>query len=292
MMKHRMAFGAAAILAAVSAPALAAGNLVTNGGFETNFGFGQFNQTLPGASGGQNASHPGTTANDWTVTGTFNTSTYGFIFQNGHSFTNTDSTIGPTSQYQNSAGFSNLPLWAGTHSVPNGSGDGTSFYGVDSTFQPSALTQEIGGLTVGDTYTISFKYAAAQQLNFDGNSTDQWVVMLGGQTIATTTKIDLLSHQFSGWFTETATFTYDGVGSNPGLLSFVNNGQGGCNADFMGCLAPDPTGSGAPPFSLLDGVSLTGSAPEPSTWAMMFIGFGGLAYAGLRNRRREAVLAA
>ena len=146
---------------------------------------------------------------------------------------------------------------------------------------------------MGDTYTISFKYAAAQQLNFDGNSTDQWVVMLGGQTIATTNKkIDLLSHQFSGWLTETATFTYNGIGSNPGLLSFVNNGQGGCNADFMGCLAPDPTSSGAPPFSLLDGVSLTGSVPEPSTWAMMFIGFGGLAYAGLRNRRRAAVLAA
>ena len=236
-MKHRMAFGAAAILAAVSAPALA-GNLVTNGGFETNFGFGQFNQTLPGASGGQNASHPGTTANDWTVTGTFNSSTYGFIFQNGHSFTNTDSSIGPTSQYQNSAGLSNLPLWAGTHSVPNGSGDGTSFYGVDSTFQPSALTQEISGLTVGDTYTISFKYAAAQQLNFDGNSTDQWVVMLGGQTIATTTKIDLLSHQFSGWLTETATFTYNGIGSNPELFVIRQQRAGRLQCRLHGLSGP------------------------------------------------------
>ena len=185
-----------------------------------------------------------------------------------------------------------MPLWAGTQSVPNNSGEGTSFYGVDSTFQPSKLTQQISGLTVGDTYTISFEYAAAQQLGFDGNSTDQWVVTLGGQTIATTTKIDLLSHQFSGWLTETATFTYDGIGANPGLLSFVNNGQGGCNADFTSCLPNDPTNSGAPPFSLLDGVSLTNSVPEPSTWAMMFIGFGGLAYAGLRNRRRAAILAA
>ena len=46
----------------------------------------------------------------------------------------------------------------------------------------------------------------------------------------------------------------------------------------------DPAASGGPPFSLLDGVSLTGSAPEPSTWAMMLLGFTGLAYAGFRNR--------
>jgi hypothetical protein len=68
--------------------------------------------------------------------------------------------------------------------------------------------------------------------------------------------------------------------------------MGGCNADFKNCAPVDPTASGAPPFSLLDGVSLTGSVPEPSTWAMMFIGFAGLAYAGLRNRRRAAILAA
>jgi hypothetical protein len=65
MVKHRMAFGAAAIAAVVSMPAFA-GNLVTNGGFENNFGAGQLNQTLPGSAGGQNASHPGTTAGGWT----------------------------------------------------------------------------------------------------------------------------------------------------------------------------------------------------------------------------------
>src|ERR1700734_3244191 len=60
IVNHRMAFGAAAIAAVVSMPAFA-GNLVTNGSFETNFGAGQFNQTLPSSSGGQNANHPGTT---------------------------------------------------------------------------------------------------------------------------------------------------------------------------------------------------------------------------------------
>jgi PEP-CTERM motif len=288
MVKYRISLLSTAIAAVVSMPALA-GELVTNGSFEDNFGAGQFNQALPGASGGQNASHPGTTADGWTVIGTTGTNGYAFIFTNGHSFTNTNSTVGPTSQYANPGGSPTLPLWAGTHSVDNDSGEGTSFYGVDSTFHPSELTQNIGGLTVGDTYTLTFDYAAAQQFGYDGNSTDQWVVMLGGQTIATTTKIDLPSHEFSGWLSEKVTFTYEGIGSDPSLLSFVNYGQGGCDGTFMHCLPNDPSASGAPPFSLLDSVSLSSSAPEPSTWAMMLLGFAGLGYAGLRNRRRSAI---
>jgi hypothetical protein len=70
--------------------------------------------------------------------------------------------------------------------------------------------------------------------------------VLEDQTIATTMKIDLLSHQVSGWPSEKVTFIDEGLGSNPGLLSFVNNGQGGCSADFMSCLTNDPTASGAP----------------------------------------------
>jgi hypothetical protein len=53
----------AAIAAIFSMPALA-DELVTNGGFEDNFGEGQFNKNLPGTSGGQNAGAPGTTASD------------------------------------------------------------------------------------------------------------------------------------------------------------------------------------------------------------------------------------
>jgi hypothetical protein len=65
--------------------------------------------------------------------------------------------------------------------------------------------------------------------------------------------------------------------------------MGGCNSDFKNCAPVDPAASGGPPFSLLDGVSLSSTVPEPSTWAMMFVGFAGLAYAGLRNRRRSAI---
>jgi hypothetical protein len=283
---QRVALGAAALAAVLAVPAFA-GDLVTNGSFEDNFGAGQFNQTLPGSAGGQNASAPGTTASGWTVTG-INASYpagYAFIFSNTNSFTTTDASVGPASQYGNPGGPATLPLWGGS---ADASPEGNAFYGVDSTYHPSSLGQTIGGLTVGDQYTLSFEYAAAQQYLYNGNTTDTWVVTLGGQTIVTTPTIDLPSNGFSGWMTETVTFTYDGVGPDPNLLSFVDYGMGGCNSNFMGCAINDPGASGAPPFSLLDSVSLT-AAPEPSTWAMMLIGFAGLSYAGLRSRRRPAI---
>src|SRR6202042_3073490 len=100
------------IAAVVSMPALA-GNLVTNGGFEDNFGAGQFNQTLPGSAGGQSSGAPGTTADGWTVTGTNSSypEGYAFIFGNANSFTTTNAAVGPTSQYGNPGGPATLPLW-------------------------------------------------------------------------------------------------------------------------------------------------------------------------------------
>jgi hypothetical protein len=283
---HKLAWGAAGIAAVLSLPAFA-GNLVTNGSFEDNFGAGQFNQTLPGTAGGQNGSAPGTTASGWTVTGTNSSypEGYAFIFGNANSFTTTNAGVGPTSQYGNPGGPATLPLWG---SSADGSPAGNYFYGVDSTFQPSALSQAISGLTVGDEYTLTFDYAAAQQYLYSGYTTDQWVVTLGSQTIAMTPTIDLTSNGFSGWLTESVTFTYEGDGPNPNLLTFVDNGMGGCNSSFLDCAINNPGASGSPPFSLLDGVSLT-AVPEPSTWAMMLLGFAGLGYAGMRNRRRPAI---
>lgn len=149
MVNHRVALGAAAIAAVLSMPALA-DELVTNGGFEGNFGAGQFNQNLPGSSGGQNAGAPGTTASGWTVVGTNSSfpDGYAFIFNNSNSFTTTNSSVGPASGSANPGGSNTLPLWGASG---DGSPEGSYFYGVDSTYHPSALTQEISGLTVGRT---------------------------------------------------------------------------------------------------------------------------------------------
>jgi hypothetical protein len=77
---------------------------------------------------------------------------------------------------------------------------------------------------------------------------------------------------FSGWLPVNLTFT---ANSTSELLSFLAVGT--------------PSGN-LPPFALLDGVSLT-AVPEPSTWAMMLLGFGGLGYAAYRRRRTAAAIA-
>jgi hypothetical protein len=87
--------------------------------------------------------------------------------------------VGPASESANPSGSDTLPLWGNSRDA---SPEGNYFYGVDSTYHPSALTQEIGDLIDGRTYTLTFDYAAAQQIDHDGNIIDDWVVTLGSQT--------------------------------------------------------------------------------------------------------------
>ena len=60
------------------------------------------------------------------------------------------------------------------------------------------------------------------------------------------------------------------------------------SAEVLGGASLAPGTSNGPPFSLLDNVSLT-AVPEPSTWAMLLLGFAGLGYAGYRGRARAPV---
>jgi hypothetical protein len=65
--------------------------------------------------------------------------------------------------------------------------------------------------------------------------------------------------------------------------------------DGLGALAPDWSRIGTDithqgPFNAA--FSLSGTVvPEPSTWALMLIGFGGLGYVGYRTSRRTATAA-
>jgi hypothetical protein len=251
MVRSRMALGAAAISALVSGPAFA--NLITNGSFETNGGIGQL---------GDN-----TNATGWTVLPDGRnpgSATYGFIFGNSTAFTS-----GSPGSDGSVALFGSSPA----DNTPQGS----FFYGEDTTFQTTLLEQHVMGLTVGREYALTFEWAAAQQTGFTGATTDQWVAKLGSQTESTAI-VTNPSHGFTGWMNATLDFT---ATSTSELLTL--DGVGTCLAGNCG-----ETESGAPPFALIDSVSLN-SVPEPSTWAMMLLGFAGLGYAGLRNRRRPAI---
>jgi PEP-CTERM motif len=223
----------------ISVPAVAS-NLVVNGSFEVNGGGGQINFN--------------TSATGWTVPGTANSS-YTFIYGPGTA----DTTTGVQGVYGNNA------LWGPGNGSANGfpstSPDGGYFIAQDSDFQNSPIQQTISGLTVGNSYTVGFWWAAAQQYTFNGPNQSQWQVSLGSQTQSTAFD-SISSHGFSGWMYQT--FTYTATSSSE-VLSFFANGS-----------------PAVPPFALLDGVTLNASTPEPGTLALL--GSGLLGAVGFARR--------
>jgi hypothetical protein len=248
-------FSKSAVIAAIVGLALAlagasakATNLVNNGSFEQlTGGIGQIG-------------YNGTTLTSW---GNGHDSGgnlgYNFVYSSGSADTtgaNGDS--------------GNVKLWGpgdgSSNGLPATSPDGGNYIAADGAYQTAPISQTIGGLTVNAKYAVSFYYAGAQQSGFTGTTTEAWDVSLGTQTIDTTTLNDA-NHGFTGWQYTTLTFT---ATSTSEVLSFLAAGT------------PD----GEPPFTLLDGVSMTQvvATPEPASAAMLLTG---LIAIGVIARRRQ-----
>jgi hypothetical protein len=135
---------------------------------------------------------------------------------------------------------------------------------LDGDFQTSPLTQTISGLIPGHAYSVSFDYGYAQQSGFSGDTNQNLTACLGASCETTPTRTNP-SHGFTGWFTA----------DTSDVLSFLASGS-----------LP------VPPFALLDGVSVTGGVPEPSTWAMIGLGFAGLGFAAYRRKKNSSAVAA
>ena len=249
---------AAALL--MLAPTAHATSLVTNGSFEANAG----SSCSLGTSG---------CATDWGSSG------YNFLFINANSAQTTP--------------IDTVALWGPLSGSANGFGpspDGGAFIGLDGDFASGPVTQTISGLTAGDTYAVSFYWAAAQQSGFNGPTVQAMNVCLGstGETYfntgsqplsggnnnpsnincsgsgASTANFDLASHAFSGWEYETVDLT---ANSSSEVLSFLAYGN-----------------LQVPPFALLDGVSMVQATPEPSTLPLLLTGLmGGLG--ALRSKK-------
>ncbi len=154
---------------------------------------------------------------------------------------------------------------------PATSPDGGNFVLADGDPNYSdGISQTISGLTVGATYNVNFYQAAGQQQGFSGGTTERWQVSFGA------------SSQLSSLFT----LPQGGVGPwQAQSLSFV-----AASASQVLTFLAVGTPGGAPPISLLDGVSLTAAVPEPASWALMLGGFG-IVGAALRRRATTTVAA-
>ena len=149
-------------------------------------------------------------------------------------------------------------LWGtndgGLNAIPASSPNGGNYVALDadSTYSGTGISQKLGGLVVGQKYAVTFYWAAAQQLGFDGATTESIQVGFGTNTPQSTATYNLASHAFSGWMSQTFVFT---AKTTTDTLSFL--AVGGPN--------------GLPPFSLLDGVTVT-AVPEPAAFALVGLG--------------------
>jgi len=150
---------------------------------------------------------------------------------------------------------------------PGPSPDGGNYVAIDGDQNFSVpFTQTVTGLTPGERYSISFYQAAAQQMGFDGATTERWSVSLGASPVQLTTLMTNANHGAVGWMRQTLSFT---AANATELLKFVAVG----------------TPNGLPPFVLLDGVSIAVAVPEPASFAL--IGLGLLALPALRRLRKK-----
>jgi hypothetical protein len=235
----------AVALSTLAVPAQAIPNFVLNGDFELvingSGGMGEFDNLTY------------STVVDWSSSG------YNFIYAPG-----TADTTGGTGT------FGNVKLWGPGTGSANGltasSPTGGNYVAADGAFQVGAISQTINGLTAGQSYILSFYWAAAQQSGFNGATTEQWQVSLGPQT-QTTAVLPNVNHGFTGWMHQTFTFTASTASE---ALSFLAIG----------------TPAGVPPFALLDGVSLTAATPEPGSLTLMLAGLGLVGLGVLRSKGR------
>jgi len=187
----------------------------------------------------------------------------------------------------------------GTATLPGAGGNSYPVYGpfanpppggnfIQADGNPSfetSFNQVINGLTAGTDYTLSFWQAAGQQTGFQGATTEQWKVFFGTGSFTVHCNTNPCTVSTSGSMTEddTALMNTPSKGTSPWELvsmDFVAT----ASSETLSFLAWGDNGSttNLPPTVFLAGVNTPGT-PELSTWAMMGLGFLGLAFVGRRR---------
>jgi PEP-CTERM motif len=162
----------------------------------------------------------------------------------------------------------------GNGGIPNAhTGDGNQFVTMGGGFGPfgsSAWSQTLSGLVVGQAYVVNFKTAAegetpTQQLTVgmtSGSSTPS-------QTLTTLASPGIGPFFWANWGSDTYSFVANGTSAT--LQFSVTNQQYDVG---------------------LDSVSISSAVPEPSTWAMMILGFAGIGFMAYRRKSKLALMSA
>jgi|SRR5688572_12284010 len=126
------------------------------------------------------------------------------------------------------------------------------------------------GLTPGVSYTFSLDaYAPPLALQ---NSADAAFVGVVGNLPTGNSTVSLFAQSLQlGWNHLSTTFTPT-IEASYISLQFYSHSNG----------PTDPAAN-----LVIDNVSLTAAVPEPSTWAMMFIGFAGVGFMAYRRSRKD-----
>jgi hypothetical protein len=237
------------LLFAPGNPAAAQTNLVQNGSFAVTGGTSSFQFGTYGSY-----TDPTESLADWSSPGGYN-----FVFVPGSILAS-----------QICCSYTALGLWSPASSpssangFTNASPTGGNFIAADADFGTEPITQTINGLVAGQTYAVSFAWAASQQITYTTATTDSWIVDLGSSPAQQTTVVNLPGEGFSGWMNQTFDFV---ATSSSEVLSFLASG------------GP----AGVPPFALLANVSMT-QVPEPAGLTVFLTGL--VSLAGLACHRR------
>ena len=166
---------------------------------------------------------------------------------------------------------SNAPYTYGTLTIFPGAppGGGNVLAADSSSMYEQSISQTIGNLVVGATYTLTFQQAGAQQAGWTGNTTDQWDVTFGASTQDSTLMSLTTANDVANWASQTMIFTATATSQT---LTFLASG----------------TPASDPPFALLSDISLTKNVPEPLGFSVFSTCIAGLA--GIRWLRRRSVV--
>jgi len=162
------------------------------------------------------------------------------------------------------------------------------------TFENS-FNQVINGLTAGTDYTLSFWQAAGQQQGFSGATTEQWKVFLGTGSFSVNCGSNPCTVSTTGDMTEDDSPLMNTPSEGVHGWELVNmNFVATASSETLSFLAWGDNGNttNLPPTVFLAGVNSPSLIPEPSTWAMMVMGFLGMAFIGRRQLKKRAVAAA